>query len=122
MINIQEQDHLRWPNTVCARFTDSVSELLRALGLWYANTAVDEVIPQFHMKWIIKLSFDPKITKFLVSGLFFSSFRAKKSFTKTFCMLFIFAMKPNCAFEQKIATGCFRGNELFSKEPVIRIS
>ena len=29
----------------------------RALGLWYGNTAVDKVIPQFHMKWIIKLSF-----------------------------------------------------------------
>ena len=53
--------HLRWPNTVCARFTDSVSDAIEsALELWYANTAVDEVIPQFHMKWIIKLSFDPK--------------------------------------------------------------
>ena len=53
--------HLRWPNTVCARFTDSVSDAINyALGLWYANTAVDKVIPQFHMKWIIKLSFDPK--------------------------------------------------------------
>ena len=52
---------LRWPNTVCARFTDSVSDAIkRALGLWYANTAVDKVIPQFHMKWIIKLSVDPK--------------------------------------------------------------
>ena len=51
---------LRWPNTVCARFTDSVSDAIkRALGLWYANTAVDEVIPH-HMKWVIKLSFDPK--------------------------------------------------------------
>ena len=53
--------HLRWLNTVCARFTDSVSDAIkRALGLWYANTAVDKVIPQFHMKWIIKSSFDPK--------------------------------------------------------------
>ena len=53
--------YLRWPNTVCARLTDSVSDATkRALGLWYANTAVDEVIPQFHMKSIIKLSFDPK--------------------------------------------------------------
>ena len=52
---------LRWPNTVCARFTASVSDAIkRALGLWYANTAVDKVIPQFHMKWIIKLSFDPE--------------------------------------------------------------
>ena len=52
---------LRWPNTVCARFTDSVSDAIkRALGLWYANTAVDKVIPQFHMKWVIKLSFGPK--------------------------------------------------------------
>ena len=52
---------LRWLNTVCARFTDSVSDVIkRTLGLWYANTAVDKVIPQFHMKWIIKLSFDPK--------------------------------------------------------------
>ena len=26
---------LRWPNTVCARFTDSVSDVIkRALGLW----------------------------------------------------------------------------------------
>ena len=26
---------LRWPNTVCARFTDSVSDAIkRALGLW----------------------------------------------------------------------------------------
>ena len=54
-------DGLRWPNTVCARFTDSVSDAIkRALELWYANTAVDKVIPQFHMKWIIKVSFDPK--------------------------------------------------------------
>ena len=52
---------LRWLNTVCARFTDSVSDAIkRALGLWYANTTVDKVNPQFHMKWIIKLSFDPK--------------------------------------------------------------
>ena len=52
---------LRWLNTACARFTDSVSDAIkRALGLWYANTAVDKVIPQFHMKRIIKLSFDPK--------------------------------------------------------------
>ena len=52
---------LRWPNTVCARFTDSFSDAIkRALGLWYVNTAVDKVIPQFHMKWIIKVSFDPK--------------------------------------------------------------
>ena len=52
---------LRWPNTVCARYTDSVSDAIkRALGLWYANTAVDKVILQFHMKWIIKVSFDPK--------------------------------------------------------------
>ena len=52
---------LRWPNTVCARFTDSVSDAIKlALGLWYANTAVDKVIPQFQMKWIIKVSFDPK--------------------------------------------------------------
>ena len=52
---------LRWPKTVCARFTDSVSDTIkRALGLWYVNTAVDKVIPQFHMKWIIKVSFDPK--------------------------------------------------------------
>ena len=28
-------NHLRWPNTVCARFTDSVSDAIkRALGLW----------------------------------------------------------------------------------------
>ena len=27
--------YLRWPNTVCARFTDSVSDAIkRALGLW----------------------------------------------------------------------------------------
>ena len=46
---------------MCARFTDSVSDAIKhALGLWYANTAVDKVIPQFYMKWIIKLSFDPK--------------------------------------------------------------
>ena len=52
---------LRWLNTVCARLTDSVSDAIkRALGLWYANTAVDKAIPQFHMKWIIKLSFDSK--------------------------------------------------------------
>ena len=52
---------LRWPNTVCARFIDSVSDAIkRALGLWYANTAVDKMIPQFYMKWVIKLSFDPK--------------------------------------------------------------
>ena len=52
---------LRWLNTVCARFTHSVSDAIkRALGLWYANTAVDKVIPRFHIKWIIKLSFDPK--------------------------------------------------------------
>ena len=49
---------LRWPNTVCARFTDSVSDVIkRALGLWYANTTVDKVIPHFHMKWIIKFIF-----------------------------------------------------------------
>ena len=42
-------------------FTDSVSDAIkRALGLWYVNTAVDKVIPQFHMKWIIKVTFDPK--------------------------------------------------------------
>ena len=58
---LQLQCTLRWPNTVCARFTDSVSDAIkRALGLWYANTVVNEVIPRFHMKWIIKLSFDPK--------------------------------------------------------------
>ena len=52
---------LRWPNTVYARFTDSASDAIkRALGLWYANTAVDKVIPQFRMKLIIRLSFDPK--------------------------------------------------------------
>ena len=46
---------------MCARFTDSVSDVIkRKLGLWYANTTVDKVIPHFHMKWIIKLSFDPK--------------------------------------------------------------
>ena len=50
--------YLRWLNTVCARFTDSFSDAIkRALGLWYVNTAVDKVIPQFHMKWIIKVSF-----------------------------------------------------------------
>ena len=27
-----------------------------------------------------------------------------------------------CAFDQKIATGSFNGNGLFSKEPLIRIS
>ena len=48
-------------HTFCARFADSVSDAIkRALGLWYANMAVDEVIPQFHMNWIIKLSFDLK--------------------------------------------------------------
>ena len=58
---IQVLGSLRWPNTVYARFTDSVSDAIkRALGLWYVNTAVDKVIPQFHMKWIIKVSFDPK--------------------------------------------------------------
>ena len=52
---------LRWPNTVCARFTDSVSDAIkRTLGLWYVNMADDKVIPQFHMKWIIKVSFNPK--------------------------------------------------------------
>ena len=61
IILLQQKIWLRWPNTVWARFTDSVSDAIkRALGLWYANMAVDEVIPQFHMKWIIKLSFDPK--------------------------------------------------------------
>ena len=30
-----ENSQLRWPNTVCARFTDSVSDAFkRALGLW----------------------------------------------------------------------------------------
>ena len=57
LIRVACENNLRWPSTVCARFTDSVK---LALGLWYANTAVNEVIPQFHMKWIIKLSFDPK--------------------------------------------------------------
>ena len=48
-------------HSFCMRFADSVSDALkRALGLWYANTAVDKVIPQFHMNWIIKLSFDLK--------------------------------------------------------------
>ena len=27
-----------------------------------------------------------------------------------------------CAFDQKIVTGCFNGNELFPKEPLVRIS
>ena len=27
-----------------------------------------------------------------------------------------------CAFDQKIVTGCVNGNELFSKEPLVRIS
>ena len=28
-------DHLRWPNTVCARFTDSVNDAIKhTLGLW----------------------------------------------------------------------------------------
>ena len=32
---ITKVKHLRWPNTVCARFTDSVSDAIkRALGLW----------------------------------------------------------------------------------------
>ena len=58
---IKFQEALRWLNTVCARFTDSVTDAIeRALELWYANTAFDKVIPQFHMKWIKKLSFDPK--------------------------------------------------------------
>ena len=44
-----------------AQFTDSVGDVIkRTLGLWYANMVVDKVIPQFHMKWIIKLSSDPK--------------------------------------------------------------
>ena len=48
-------------HSFCARFADSVSDAIRrALGLWYTNTAVDKVIPQFHMNWIIKLSFDLK--------------------------------------------------------------
>ena len=48
-------------HSFCARFADSVSDAIKcALGLWYANTAVDKVIPQFHMNWIIKLSFDLK--------------------------------------------------------------
>ena len=30
-----KKNRLRWPNTVCARFTDSVSDAIkRALGLW----------------------------------------------------------------------------------------
>ena len=43
-------------DTVFAGFSYS-DAIKRALRLWYANTAVDKVIPQFHMKWIIKLSF-----------------------------------------------------------------
>ena len=32
---ITEAVYLRWPNTICARFTDSVSDAIkRALGLW----------------------------------------------------------------------------------------
>ena len=32
---ILEKGLLRWPNTLCARFTDSVSDAIeRALGLW----------------------------------------------------------------------------------------
>ena len=57
----EKRNILRWLKTVCTRFTDCVSDAIkRALGLWYANTAVDKVIPKFDMKWIIKLSFDPK--------------------------------------------------------------
>ena len=38
------QYKLRWLNTVCTRFTDSVSDAIKGtLGLWYANTAVDKV-------------------------------------------------------------------------------
>ena len=48
-------------HSFCPRFADSVTDTIkRALGLWYANTAVDKVIPQFHMNWIIKLTFDLK--------------------------------------------------------------
>ena len=46
---------------------------------------------------------------------------------KPFCMLFIFAVKKPikvhaCAFDQKIETGCLSGNDLFSKELLVRIS
>ena len=44
-------DCLKVAEHSCARFADSVSDAIkRALGLWYANTAVDKVIPQFDMK------------------------------------------------------------------------
>ena len=56
---------------------------------------IDKVIPQFHMKWITKLSFVLKITQFLVSELFVFISEQKSEFTKTFCMLFICAVKPN---------------------------
>ena len=55
---------LRWPNTVFVRALQTLLVMLlsikRALGLWYVNKAVDTVIPQFHMNWIMKLSFDLK--------------------------------------------------------------
>ena len=94
-LNFKSGNVLRWLNTVCARFTDSVSDAIKgALGLWYANTTVDKVNPQFHMKWIIKLSFDPKQLSFSFLDSFSFLSEQKKTFPKTFRMLFIFAMKP----------------------------
>ena len=68
--------HLRWPNTVCARFTDSVSDAIkRALGLRCKQILS---IPRFYTKWITKLSFALKITQFLVCESFFIYNQAKK--------------------------------------------
>ena len=62
------QKDLRWPNTVCARFTDSVSDAIkRALGLWQANTINPSIL--YQMK-ITKVSFALKITQFVVCESF----------------------------------------------------
>ena len=89
---------LRWPNTVCTRFTSSVSDAIECLlGLWYANTASIKQSLNFIPNIIItKLSFVLKITQFLVYEPFFFYHQRKKVSsrrTKHFCMLFNFAVK-----------------------------
>ena len=92
---------------------------------------VDKAISQFYTKYITKLSFFfLKITQFFVCEPFFFYHRKRKKVSsrraKHFCMLFNFAVKTQLksthAFDKKIETAFFSGNDLFSKKPLVRIS
>ena len=63
---------LRWPNTVCARYTGSVSDgIKRGARVVVSKYGVNKAIPQFRIKGITKLSYILKITQFLSFECFF---------------------------------------------------